>query len=1003
MKKASHSCFLLLFFVVLRIFPQQYNFHNYSVKDGVAQSQVYSLLQDSRGYLWMGTQGGGITRFDGRNFTTLSVKEGLSGSKVFAIREDRKKNLWIGTMKGLSFYNGISFKKYLSNIAVREIDLDKSGMLWLATDAGVYRQNDTGFVNVSAIMRDRDPNIITLMVDRSGDVWAGSDGLYRISIKNGAYDKTRYSKANGFTNNSITCIRQDSTGLIWIGTYGDGAYAYDGKRFSRFDEHQELYKQTVQDFCFDDKGNVWMATLNSGVAQYSRGTGQFSWFTTNEGLSNNHVHCILQDKSGSYWFGTSGGGVCNYSGKQFTQYDKSSGLNEIYIYTIFRDSRERLWISASDKGVNVYDSARFKPFNAANGFANVKVRAISEDNNGVIYFGTDGQGIYTYDGTDFKQLKGLERKFIRAIEKDKDGNLWLASATGIYKLIITEKGIVVKNFTTKDGLLRDRIGCLHYDKQGRLWYATESGLLGLIVNDHPEDPHIQLKGPLSYNAIWCFAEDRSGYLYVGTDGGIAAFPLYQDAYPLTVYDHTTGLTSSNVYLLSFDQSDNLFVGTETGLDYVKFDQDRRISGIKHYGRGEGFTAVEPCKNAVFNDKDGTIWFGTIEGLSKYSPDNKTKNLVPPVIDITEVMLFNTPLSQTPYKTFVGDWNSVHGLVLPHDQNNISIYFAGINFPNPEAVKYQWRLKGASEAWSPVTAQNNVNFSSLAPGDYAFMVKACNEDGVWSKEPVSLKFSITPPFWRSWWFILIAICVAAAFIIISFRWRVNRIRTKAAEEQKKLQLEKEVVELEQKALRLQMNPHFIFNALNSIQSQIGTDNEQTARYYLAKFSRLMRQILDNSRNTSISLEEEVSTLENYLLIEKFCNGDRFDYTIKVDEAIEKDYIKIPPMLLQPFIENAIKHGLKTSSGRRGLIEVEFNERNNMLECSVTDNGIGRKKAEELNKVSKETYHKSTALLVTQERLDLLDGAEAAKSLEIIDLYDTDGEAVGTRVLLRVPLG
>ncbi|MGZ3930027.1 MAG: ligand-binding sensor domain-containing protein [Bacteroidia bacterium] len=994
---------LMLQLLLLPAFSQQYNFHNYSVKDGVAQSQVYSLLQDSRGYLWMGTQGGGMTSFDGRNFKTYSVKEGLPSTKVFSMREDKHTNLWIGTMNGLSYYNGIRFRNFLAGKAVREIDLDAKGNLWLATDKGIfYQKTDTDFINVSLILKDREPNIKTLMVDKSGDVWVGSDGLYRISVKNGIYDELKFTKANGFTNNTITSIKQDAAGWIWIGTYGDGAYVYDSRKFFRIDLQQELYKQTVLDFYFDDRNNVWMGTLTNGVLQYNRDTKSFGHLTTNEGLSNNHVHCITQDKSGNYWFGTSGNGVCNYFGKQFTQYDKSSGLSENYIYTMFRDSKERLWISSYDKGVDVYDSSRFRHFGAPEGFDNVKVRAIGEDNAGNIYLGTDGQGVFVYDGTAFKPIGSLDRKFIRAIAKDKDGNLWLASATGIYKLTMGESAIVIKNFTMKEGLLRDRIACLHNDKEGRLWYGTESGAIGLIVNDQPKDPKIELKG-LTYNSIWCFAEDAGGQLWIGTDGGIAAFPLYQNNHRLTVYNHTIGLTSSNVYLLTFDRENNLFVGTETGLDYMEFDRERKITGIKHYGKGEGFTGVETCKNAVFNDKDGTIWFGTINGLSKYNPKNKVKNAVAPVTSISDVTLFNMPISQTEFKQAVGDWNAITKLVLPYDQNNIGIYFTGINFPNPDAVKYQWKLEGSGNDWSPPVSQNNVNFSNLGPGDYVFKVKACNEDGVWNKEPVTLKFSIRPPFWRSWWFITIIIATLASIIIAFFRWRVNRIRAKAAEDRKKLQLEKEVVELEQKALRLQMNPHFIFNALNSIQSQIGTDNEQAARYYLAKFSRLMRQILDNSRNTEITIEEEVGTLENYLLIEKFCNGDRFDYTIRVDDAIEKDYVKIPPMLLQPFIENAIKHGLKNSSDKRGLIEVEFREKNNVLECSVTDNGIGRKKAEELNKGSKETYHKSTALIVTQERLDLLKENPAVKSLEIIDLHDENGEASGTKVVVRIPVG
>jgi LytS/YehU family sensor histidine kinase len=275
--------------------------------------------------------------------------------------------------------------------------------------------------------------------------------------------------------------------------------------------------------------------------------------------------------------------------------------------------------------------------------------------------------------------------------------------------------------------------------------------------------------------------------------------------------------------------------------------------------------------------------------------------------------------------------------------------------------------------------------------------------------VKLKFHISAPFWLKWWFILLMILGISALVVFVFKYRINRVKAKAQEEQNKLQLEKNVVELEQKALRLQMNPHFIFNALNSIQSQIGSNNEQVARYYLAKFSHLMRQILDNSRNSNITIEQEVSTLENYLLIEKFCNGDRFDYKILLDSEIEKDFVKIPPMLLQPFIENAIKHGLKfmnatTIDGqpKRGYIEVEFKEIENILECSVCDNGIGRQKSEEMNKNSKESYHKSTALIVTQERLDLLKQDENILSLEIIDLQDENGDASGTKVIVRIPM-
>jgi ligand-binding sensor domain-containing protein len=1001
---------VILAFHPYNLFAQQYNFHNYSVKDGVAQSQVYSVLQDSRGYLWMGTRGGGITRFDGTEFKTYTVKDGLINNYVFCIREDARHNLWIGTNNGISHFNGILFKNYplnadSSQVWVQEIDFDKTGRLWLATNQGVLlldpsMREGKNVINITKKLRMKPEVVNALHIDKKGNVWFGTGrGLYRTTEKNNQFDLVHYTGMN----NSITTLKEDKNGNVWVGTYGDGLYVYNWKKFHRIDLNLELYLQTVLDIYFDNRNNVWLATLTNGVCQYDLGAKSFTWLKESEGLSNNHVRCITQDNSGNYWFGTSGGGVCNYFGKQFTHYDKASGrLAGNYVYSIYRDSKGTLWVGTSDKGVSLFDSS--KSYNSSNGFVDVKVRAICEDNNGIIYLGTDGQGVYKFDGTSFSIVSGLERKYVRGMIKDKDGNLWIATAgTGLYKLVPGADNKLL-NFTTSDGLLHDRLTCLLYDKTGRLWYGTENNGIGLVQDDQAQKLFFSTRDGLPANSIRCLAEDRNGYLWAGTAGyGIASLPLYQGDYQIKNYDHTKGLTSSNIYLITSDNKNNLFVGTETGLDHITFDKERRISEVKHYGKGEGFTGIETCQNAVWNDADGTIWFGTINGLSKYNPANLVKNENAPITTIGEVRLQYKPISETEYRNLAGDWNTIHKLELPYSENHITFNFQGINFSNPEAVRYQWKLDGADKEWSPPSKDRTITYQNLSPGNYTFMVKACNEDGVWNVTPASFTFSIAAPIWLRWWFITAVVLVLGGALSLLFKWRENRIRATALAQQNKLQLEKEVVELEQKALRLQMNPHFIFNALNSIQSQIGTDNEQAARYYLAKFSRLMRQILDNSRNTSITLEEEVNTLENYLLIEKFCNGDRFDYRIHVDENIEKDYVKIPPMLMQPFVENAIKHGLKNMDEKRGVIEVSFTEKDNVLECSVIDNGIGRKKAEEMIRASKETYHKSTALAVTQERLDIFKEESDVRSLEIVDLVDEKGVARGTKVIVRIPIG
>jgi LytS/YehU family sensor histidine kinase len=323
----------------------------------------------------------------------------------------------------------------------------------------------------------------------------------------------------------------------------------------------------------------------------------------------------------------------------------------------------------------------------------------------------------------------------------------------------------------------------------------------------------------------------------------------------------------------------------------------------------------------------------------------------------------------------------------------------LNFSNPEKVLYQWKLEGSEKDWSPSRNQRTVTYSNLPPGDYTFLLKACNEDLVWTEVPEKISFKILRPYWQQWWFISLFVIFTGGILFFAYKRRVKIISQKAEEARHKLELEKNMIELEQKALRLQMNPHFIFNALNSIQSQINAENEQTARYYLAKFAKLMRKILDNSREQVITLEDEIDTLDNYLLIEKFAGGDKFDYEIKVNPDIEKDYIKIPPMLLQPFAENAIKHGFKNIE-KRGHLEISFEEKDGYIECSLVDNGIGREKANELQQKS-ESFHKSTALLVTQERLDLITKIENIKLIEIIDLVSENGEAIGTKVIIRIP--
>ncbi len=270
------------------------------------------------------------------------------------------------------------------------------------------------------------------------------------------------------------------------------------------------------------------------------------------------------------------------------------------------------------------------------------------------------------------------------------------------------------HFSTSTGLLHNRLTSLHYDKLGRLWYGTENSGIGCLQNDQVLPQTLSTQNGMLSNAVRSITEDSSGFLWIGTAGsGISFTPLYQGSFNIKNYTHTDGLTSSNVYLLSCDNTGNIFVGTETGLDHLLLDKQRRITEIKHYSKGEGFTGIETCQNAVFKENDGTIWFGTINGLSRYNPANLVKNTHEPATTISNVRLFYEPLSLTTYRRFAGDWNTVSAMVLPHTQNHLTFDFQGINFSNPEAVRYQWKLEGFDKDWSPVSQQRTVTYSTWA--------------------------------------------------------------------------------------------------------------------------------------------------------------------------------------------------------------------------------------------------------------------------------------------------
>ena len=1006
-------CFLL-FLLASVSFAQQYTFRNYSVDEGLAQSQVYAMCEDNNGNIWFGTRGGGLSRFDGIDFTNYTTQEGLPSNYIRCLLKDGAGNLWIGTDNGLSVYNGKKFTTFTSVLGIRSIAIndlvqDSKGVIWIATQQGIYYTKDEHIVpfasEVDAASRLR---ISSLVEDEAGNLLAGTDnGLYRFHKDNGNWQTEYFSTRNGLPNNIITALSVKVDGGIWVCTYGGGVASFHKNAFFNFKKSDGLASNTVFDCVDAGDGVVWFATA-SGITKYkpSETETSFTQITETEGLAKNVVMCTMKDSFGNLWFGTSGGGVSKLSSERFIHYTAIKGVFGTWVYAILQDFNGLMWFGTSEGGVTTYDGKIYKRFSERNGFTASKVKCLAQDKNGNIWLGTISDGVFMYNGKTFRHFNnrnGLSSNFINYIHVDSSGSIFLATAGGGISCLRPSKNnsYTIKNIRPRDGLASDRINTLVADFKGNLWAGTAGNGICKIrfeENDSYTIKNYTIKDGLTSNTIRCSAVDNRGSVLFGTaDAGLIVY----DGRKFISVVKKHGMSSNNIYSCISDTMGNLWIGTDKGIDRMYLSSVYSVEVIRHYGKSEGFTGIEAIQNAVCIDNRGFVWFGTVKSATVFNPAAE-RILQAPRVHITGMNLFFDKVEKTPYGKALTPWYSLpEKLVLPYDQNHLSFEFIGVEQSNPEAVKYMWMLDGFDKNWSPPTTKRDAVYSNLPPGTYTFYVNAKNERGDWSKVPASYTFTIRPPFWQTWWFIITSVLLFSLTVWWLILSASRKLRKENIREKQRLETERALIELEQKALRLQMNPHFLFNCLNSIKGLIAEDKPEEAKIYLSKFAKLMRSMLDHSMESFISLENEITGLRMYADLEKLSHEDAFDFNVQLDVEIDPSFIQIPPMLVQPFVENAILHGIAAKEGK-GIISVQFKLEENYLHCVIEDDGIGRSKAAALKQKSMQ-QHKSAAIPVTQDRLNILNkklNLEPIK-ISVIDLMNEQHESIGTRVTVMIP--
>lgn len=940
-------------FVFNNSFAQTYNFQYFNVQEGLPQSKVNAIFQDSRGFLWIATAGGGICKFDGKNFTQYSSKDGIAGDIITDITEDKDENIWFtSTWGGVTKFDGRKFTIYNKDENNGEIKgqetiyTDSKGTIYITNDNNLLYYKNGVFKNVSnKISKHIKTSISHLLEDSKGNLLIPTiDGLLYL---NGT-DTLFITEKEGLPSNFITYVHEDIDGNYIIGTHRSGVIkllkgSIDNKKQFEFHPIAINPNIVVTSIITDRDKNTLIATANDGLFAIDV-DNNITHITKENGLPTNNLTHLFKDKSGNLWIGTNGHGLVKLGNKAFTYFDNVNGLSSSTIFGIVVD-QNTIWVATGDEGVYRYDGKTVTHFNSSNGMGGNEVRSIVKDKIGAIWFATNN-GLTKYENNKFSTFttaNGLPTNRIRSLLFDKNQNLWIGTSGGGLSVFKENKFI---NYSEKDGLTHDFIHSIYEDKKGNIWLGTGNG-----INRFSNGKISNYLGSTNIcnTYIGSIAEDDFGNIWFGTDRCVVKY----DGVDFKSITTNQGLSSNTIYLLLNDGNKNIWVGTNNGVNKISLNSYGQIDQIKNYGLYEGFKGIECNSRAVYKDDKNNIWFGTIKGLIKYNPKEDRTNVFQPTARIDNIKLFLEDVNWGNVTKDFEPWTNLpKKLVLKHNQNHVTFEYSAINLTNPEYVQYSFKLEPFDKDWYKNTKKTSVTYSNLPPGDYKFLLKARNNDGIWTNEPIAYSFTIETPFWQTWWFYLLAF-IGVVYIFIQLSSikerrqrkisleleRKVRERTMLIEQQRD---EKEIL-LKEIHHRVKNNMQVI-NSLLSLQSNYTTDEKSLALFDEAKNRiRSMALIHEKMYQTgdlaNIDFQDYIVSLTNDLIATYSINCDIF-LDIKIIDHTKFNIDTIIPLglLINEIISNTLKYGFVGKE--KGIISVHLTKNENeYFVLQIGDNGIG----------------------------------------------------------------
>lgn len=804
------SVALLSNFVV----AQQSNikFRHLTIKDGLSQSGVSSIVQDSKGLIWFGTQDG-LNAFNGFNFEIfshdLSDPKSISNNHIRAIHQDKNGLIWLATENGLNVFNRASYN-FESIIKSKKKEniwalAESEKYIWVGTERKLLKVNKSTFkvdrieLQVSTSLHKLKARKLLFIKDTpSLLIVTEGNGIIKYDIKNN--NTEQFYQDNSLLKSDIVWDAiQDSEGKIWIAT-NKGINFYDpknGKVSSKFELDHKIGNQIVKSIYEDKSGIMWVGTDESGLYRINSFTNINHYLysaNVSTSISSNRINVIYEDNTGIIWVGTQSGVDKFDRQKQFFKHyqhwpNQTNTINSNMVWSIFMENDESstLWVG-TDLGINVFDKHTGKVSHITPNFShelenrNKSIYAIYKNSKGQILVGTDG-GAFYIDGEKLKPLGDRQNKENRnrtyTILEDEKQRLWLGTKEGV--VIVSpdcQSYQQIKSSDSLGGLTSDVVRVIKQTKNGQIWLGTDLGGLCKVIEE--SDGNIKFKSfvkdqdnpnSLSNNTVLSIYEDKKGILWIGTfGGGLNRFDPKTENF--TVFTEKEGLSNNVIYGVSGDKNGNLWMSTNKGISQFFIDRNK----FRIFEESDGLQSNEFNTGAYFKSKTGQLFFGGINGFNTFFPEDIHINKSKPKPLITNFYLFNKPVKIGENEILKKHISELDEIVLKHKQNVISFEFASLHYSYPLKNLHKYKLENFNEDWVEIGNSRIANYTNLDPGEYIFKVKVANSDGIWSEETSEIRVIVEPPFWRSLFFILMVYVLIPLFLIYGIiKYRISQVK------------------------------------------------------------------------------------------------------------------------------------------------------------------------------------------------------------------------------------